>query len=186
MSADIFATGAIDVFVLPRFYNDWLHLGTAITSPKVKGVLTYRPVGSDRTDPGPYNQCLCYEQHHLSMILNRTNHRTWNRIKNVGWPIGIGDSLVRTIPAGILMMGETDFQLYLRYSVPNANFAGPDATPNGRVYRSGIIMEYEEDYPDRVQELSLLVQCNPIAYQHALQLYTESPSDLPQITPESP
>ena len=197
MPAGFLPTGPVEVYVRPRLYSTFLYLGTAVTCPKVSASIVYRPVASDRVDPGPYNKALCTEQHHLSMVLNRLNHRTWNRVKDGGSVVGAGEEVVRVIDAGKLAMGERDFDLYLRYSliapqqpgdilnpfVP-AQPAVPEAAARGRLYFSAILTDYEEDYPDRLQEVGVLFECNPLPTGGKLKLYSEAAADFPQVTPE--
>src|SRR6185295_2730971 len=136
MPADFFAAGEIQLFVKPRFYPNWLYLGTAVTSPRVRADLIYTPIDADIVSPGPYNRMLDTEQHVVSAVLNRINHRNWNRIKDVGRPTGIGENLVRNIVSGRWVIGENDFELHIRHSstfLANGP-ARPEATPKGRVY----------------------------------------------------
>jgi hypothetical protein len=205
MPAGFFAQGEIQVFVRPRWYT-WEYLGTAITSPHIHAGVIYRPVNSERVDPGPYMEMLCTEQHLVSIVINRLDHRAWNRIRDVGvaFNAGFGGPFVREIKSGTIVTGEFDFELFLKYAHPSRTIGRvvpPDAAANGRLYYSAVLKDYEEDAPERVQEVGMLIECNPYPRkftetiesqgqtiqgptQKKLILFTERPGDFPTVTPE--
>jgi hypothetical protein len=181
MPADFFAQGDIHIYVRPRWYlTSFLFLGTAITSPQLRASLVYKNIESERIQPGPINKMLQTEQHVWAMVLNRVDHQTWNRIKTVGVAGGIGQGVVRRIESGRLVMGETDFELFFRYTHTFTQIPMPDSSPKGRLYYSAVILDYEEDAPSRTQELGLVLECNPLPKDNKFLLYSEREEDFPK------
>lgn len=193
MKPDFFAQGEIQVFVKPRWYNQFEMLGTAITSPRLRTQYAYRNVLSERSGPAPHNKAILAEQHIVAMVLNRINHRMLNRIKDVGRAGSTGSDWVRVIDSGRLVMGSSDFELFFRYALPNTlasdlaeapTVPPPDGASKGRLYYSAALLECEEDSPSRVQEVALLVECNSYPKDKKLTLFSERETDFPSVTVE--
>lgn len=222
----------------PSYSREVYYLGTAVTFPRVAAQMVYRQVDSERVTPGPFNKILCTEQHTVSMILNRLNYKTFNRLKQVGTHGAGGGPPRRDVPAGKWVMGYYDAELFLRYQLDPlrtgighiANLFPPtvggidligkeiqigankglggavggigaivrtttpksvvvDGAPRGRLYYSATLLSWTEELPNRVQEVGLQFECNPLPKDGQLLLYTEVYNDFldlgyDNLTPE--
>lgn len=195
MPADFFPQGEIAVFVSIRSpivginfafsAPVFRYLGTAVTSPRIDAAIVYKDYAGDKVAPGPFQKLLQTEQHLVTMVLNRVNHTTWNRLKTMG-NFNTGSEVVRDVPAGKLVLGSLDVGLFLKpllASAPTPVFNPTDAA-TGRLYYSATLLKWDEDAPSRVQELGVQFECNPLPKDHKLLLYSEKGSDFPNVDVE--
>lgn len=151
--ADFFPTGPIDLFIAERRpYVNWYYLGSAIGSPEIEITKFARDLRCDRSGDAPWQKVATSEVHHLMVTLNRINFGTLNRIRTRSQKL-----TTYTLNPGNLIYFSTDFQLFIRYSVP-----GPAGAPSGRLYFSAYYAGGTEAQPEKVQEVGVVFSCNPI------------------------
>lgn len=166
------------------------YLGSCITCPRVSAQLVYRPIESERTSPGSINDVLCTEEHIVTMVLNRMNWKTYNRLRQVGKSGAGGNPFKRDVPTGKWIRGYYTSELYLRYTaVSSSGGIGdigrsldvntrPAGTSLGRMYYAAALVGWTEELPNRVQEVGLQFHCKPTPRDGGLLLYSELDSDL--------
>jgi hypothetical protein len=168
--ADFLATGAVDLFFQFRKVPNgadqpYLYLGSAVTAPEIEAVRYYTPVNSDLNSPAPFQQIFNSEQHNVIVTLNRLNYPNWDLLK-------FGQSTptsVRSWVGGRLELNSGDFYLILRYFLPCNSPQPFPVDPSGtssyivRQYVSALLTDYREStVRSRVNEVSLVFQCNPL------------------------
>jgi hypothetical protein len=185
MAADFFTPGAVEFYIQPQASlpaNIWYYLGTAVTAPEIESQSIYFPITSDLNAPAPYQKAFCSEQHRIIVTLNRLNHETWNLLKSDNT---LQSDVVRRFKTGRLVLNADDYLLFMRYQLPNENnplITFPSSSPKGRIYFSVLMMSYAEStVNNRVQEVTLLFECNPLYNKREkyFYLYSEKNSDLP-------
>lgn len=182
MAADMFTPGAIDLFYKPRtsgFFTSatWKYLGTAVTAPEIDIYKVYTPITCDLNAPAPFQKSFNSEQHIVTVTLNRLNFGTYQTLLNGSLN---GDPIEYTFKPGRLTLNADDGELLLKYTIPS--IIQPQGTAKGRWYYSvTLINGHETTLNGRVQEVSLIFECNPLYYKidKRFKLYTEKEDQLP-------
>jgi len=193
MPANFFAPGAINLFFatppnrlagrLEIAFTSlhWAFLGTCVQAPEIESVSTLTPIMSDLLAPAPIQLALNSEQHFITATLNRLNFANYNFMLE-GLTSEYEGS--REFLPGQLQIYAKDFLLFLQYS----NILDrPAGAPAGRIYYSSYLTDYHETTLNgRVQEVTAIIQCNPL-YSTSFRkcyLYTQDSSLFPTIVPE--
>lgn len=170
--ADFLDTGAICLFYKFRAIAGQpsppiAYLGSAVTAPEIEAVRYYTPVNSDLNAPAPFQQIFNSEQHNVIVTLNRLNYPNWDFLK-FNQTNSVGTS-TRSWIGGRLTLNADDFYLILQYFLP-CNSPQPLPVDPGstssyivRQYVSALLTDYREStVRSRVNEVSLVFQCNPL------------------------
>jgi hypothetical protein len=181
MAASFFHTGAVDLYVLMRHVQQWYLLGTSVTAPVIEARILTEDVTCDWGGDAPYQKIDKSEQHVVTANLNRVNYRTFDRLRTRD-VIG-GGVRYKTHP-GRLLLNYKDFRLFLRYTLPSVEggIAPPDGAARGRLYYSAKLGAYREStVQSRVNELGLVIECNPLwdNTKRVFDLWSENEEDFP-------
>ncbi len=194
MPADFFAPGAVNLYYAEP--NDrlagrlevafpslsWVFLGTCVTAPEVESITTLTPIMSDLLAPAPIQLVLNSEQHIVTATLNRINFLNYNYL--VDGLEGSGQGGYREFLPGQLQIYAKDVLLFLQYT-NTLNI--PDGATKGRLYYSSVLTDYHETTVNsRIQESTIIMQCNPL-YSTSFRrcyLYDQTPGSFPSVSPE--
>lgn len=181
--ADFFAPGHVDFYAKLRKSQQFEFLGTCSVSPDLEIINLHEDLRCDTGGSAPWNKIECSEQHLLTVTLNRLKFSTYNKIRSGKSPVG-----VRKVHVGELVLNVHDFELFMRHTLapPFTSLPVPSGAWGGRLYKSATLLKASEASPERVKEMTLLIECNPLYHNTNREyiLYTEAPEDFPSVTPE--
>lgn len=164
MAADFLFTGSVDLFVQMRHLQpNWYFLGTAVTAPEIRSELLTYDITSSRSGAAPVQKVEASERHVVTAVLNRLNWRTFNRLRATD---PLGSDISSNLTVGRLVMNVKDCELFIRHQIPADDpTLVPDGASYGRLYYSARLARYRETPEvNRVQEVAVLFECDPIWY----------------------
>lgn len=180
MSAVFYTPGAIDHFVKFRT-GITRYLGTATVAPEVEVRPAFLNVINDLGGRSvPVHKVADRTQHVVTTTLNRFDWATYKALFPDGNTSAGAFRTDSNLTHGVLTFGYLDFELILRYSYGGTAVI-PSDFPVGRRYWSGTTLASREStVGTRVQEVSLVVECNELfdPPTRLFRLYSEIPADV--------
>lgn len=169
MATGVFTPGPIDHYVQLPGQGTPQYLGTAILAPDQEAEDFKIPILNDLGGRSvPFQLVQDGEQWMVMTTMNRFDMAVMNSIRALP-SRGPGEGLVLGQESGrargTLVIGVNDFQLVLvnTYAGTPSAGANADGLPRARGFYSSTILKYGESTKGtRVQEVSLIIQCNNV------------------------
>jgi len=173
MASYFYAPGAIEHYVKLRSGTTY-YLGTAVTAPEIEGRPFYLNIINDIGGrSAPMNKVGDREQDIVTTTLNRFDYAVVNSILATG---PAGEHNTRT--QGTLTFEDLDFELIFVYAAALAGYTSAGFPVGRRYYTSQVIGYKESTVGTRVEEITLVIECNElfIPSTREFKLYSEDTS----------
>ncbi len=187
MSSLFFAPGAIEHYIKPRNASSFAYLGTAVTAPEIEIRPAYLNVINDiggRTLP--MQKVGDREQHVVTTTLNRFDIAVYQAITCLGGGSGPAIGGNDNTNQGTLVIDNLDFEFIFIYAAVAANRGAFSGYPLGRRYYSSLVIGAREStVGTRVEEITLVIECNEVftPATRVFDLYSESDTELTVPSP---